>query len=174
MGICHIIKARVMGAGYIIATDLSDYRLALAREFGADHTLNVARTTAEERIEFVRSLTHGRGADIVAECAGTAAAVPEGLEMLRKGGVYIEAGNFVETGEVALSPHRHFCAKNVRLIGMTNHPFTGYTPSMKLMQGYADRFPFEKFVTHEYPLVQTEQALLKSMEPDCMKVAIAP
>ncbi|HIC88155.1 MAG TPA: sorbitol dehydrogenase, partial [Anaerolineae bacterium] len=50
MGICHIIKARVMGAGDIIATDLSDYRLALAKEFGADYTLNVAQTTKEDRV----------------------------------------------------------------------------------------------------------------------------
>ena len=174
MGICHAIKARVMGAGTIVATDLSDYRLALARKFGVDHTLNVARTTAAERIDFVRSLSHGRGADIVAECAGVPEAVPEGLEMLRKGGTYVEAGNFVETGEVSLSPHRHFCAKNVRLIGMTNHPFTGYTPSMELLQRHADLFPFEEFVTHEYPLDQTEEALLKSMEPDCMKVVVVP
>ncbi len=174
MGICHIIKARVMGAGEIVATDLSNYRLELAREFGADHTLNVNLTTEEERIEFVRSRAQGRGADIVVDCAGVAKVVPEGLEMLRRGGIYVEAGNFVETGEVALSPHRHFCAKNVRLIGMTNHPFTGYTPSMRLMQRYAERFPFQKFVTHEYPLVDTEQALLKSMERDCMKVVVVP
>ena len=174
MGICHVIKARVMGAGAIVATDLSGYRLALAREFGADHTLNVAETTGEERIDFVRSLTRGRGADIVVECAGVPDVVPEGLDMLRKGGIYIEAGNFVETGEVSLSPHRHFCAKNVRLIGMTNHPFTGYTPSMALLRQHADRFPFEKFVTHQYPLGQTERALLKSMEPNSMKVVVTP
>jgi L-iditol 2-dehydrogenase len=174
MGICHVIKARMMGAGDIIATDYSDYRLGLARDFGADHTLNVAETTADERIAFVRELTHGRGADIVAECAGVPSTVVEGLEMLRKGGIFIEAGNFVETGEVSLSPHRHLCAKNVRLIGITNHPFTGYTPSMALMQRYAGTFPFDRFVTHEYPLAQTEQALMKSMTPDCMKVVIVP
>ena len=175
MGICHVIKARMMGAGHIIATDRSDYRLALAKEFGVDHAINVTQTTQDERIEFVRSLTHGRGADIAVECAGIAEVVPEGLDMLCKGGIYIEVGNFVETGEVSLSPHRHFCSKNIRLIGMTNHPFTGYTPSMELMQRYADRVPFEKFVTHEYPLAQTEEAMLKSMEPEgCMKVVIVP
>lgn len=174
MGICHIIKARMMGAGDIIATDISDYRLALAREFGADYTLNVAQTTREERLDLIRSLTHGRGADIVVECVGIAEVVPEGLDMLRKGGIYIEAGNFVEMGEVSLSPHRHFCSKNVRLIGMTNHPFTGYTPSLKMMQKQAHLFPFEKFVTHEYPLADAEQALLKSMQPDSMKVVIVP
>ncbi len=148
--------------------------MALAKEFGVDHILNIAQTSEDERVEFVRSLTRGRGADIVVECAGVAEAVPEGLEMLRKGGIYIEAGNFVETGEVSLSPHRHFCAKNIRLIGMTNHPFTGYTPSLELMQRQANLFPFEKFVTHEYPLAQTEQAMLKSLEPDCMKVVVVP
>jgi L-iditol 2-dehydrogenase len=174
MGICHIIKARVMGAGEIIATDLSAFRLGLARQFGADHTLDLTSTTAEERIELVRRLTRGRGADIVVECAGVAAALPEGLEMVRKGGVYVEAGNFVDTGEVALNPHRHFCAKNIRLLGMTNHPFTGYTPSMALMLRHAGHVPFERFVTHEYPLARTEQALLKSMEPDTLKVVVVP
>ena len=175
MGICHLIKARVMGAGNIIAIDRSEYRLGLAAEFGADHTVNAAETTSEERIEFVRSLTHGRGADIVIECAGIAEVVPEGLDMTRKGGIYLEPGNFAETGEVSLSPHRHFCSKNIRLIGMTNHPFTGYTPSMELMQRYADRFPFEKFVSHEYPLLETESAMLQSMEPEeCMKVVVVP
>lgn len=174
MGLTHVIKARMLGAGDIIVTDISDYRLGLAREFGADYTLNVSRTSMQERIEFVRERTRGRGADVVVECVGIAQVVPEGLEMLRTGGTYIEAGNFVETGEVVLSPHRHLCAKNARLIGITNHPFTGYTPSMKLMMKYRHSFPFERFVTHEYPLAHTEQALLKSMQLDCMKVVVVP
>ena len=46
---------------------------------------------------------------------------------------------------------------------------------MELMQRYADRFPFEKFVSHEYPLLETESAMLKSMQPDeCMKVVVVP
>jgi threonine dehydrogenase-like Zn-dependent dehydrogenase len=170
MGVCHLIKARVMGAGCIVATDLSEFRLGLARQFGADHTLDVGRTTAAERIEFVRDLTRGRGADIVVECAGVPEVVSEGLEMTRKGGVYIEAGNFVDTGEVLLNPHRHFCARNIRLLGMTNHPFTGYTPSMELLQREAGRFPFERFVTHEYPLAQAEAAVLQSLETERLKV----
>jgi threonine dehydrogenase-like Zn-dependent dehydrogenase len=174
MGLCHVVKARMLGAGDIIVTDVSNYRLSLAKEFGADVTISVNRTTVSERVQMIHDLTGGRGADVVAECVGLAQVVPEGLDMLRTGGTYIEAGNFVDTGEVLLSPHRHLCAKNVRLIGITNHPFTGYTPSMKLIEKYRHIFPFERFVTHEYPLAQTEEALLMSMEPDCMKVAIVP
>ncbi len=174
MGMCHLIKARVMGAGCIVATDVSQYRLDLARQFGADHTLDVTRTTAQERVEAVRELTGGRGADIVVECVGTAAVVPEGLEMTRKGGVYLETGNFVDTGAVALNPHRHLCARNIRLFGMTNHPFIGYTPSMELLVREAARFPFERFVTHEYPLAQAEAALERSFAADRLKVVVVP
>jgi L-iditol 2-dehydrogenase len=66
------------------------------------------------------------------------------------------------------------CAKNIRLIGMTNHPFTGYTPSLELLQRHADRFPFERFVTHEVPLQEMLAGLLQSMQPDCMKVVVVP
>ena len=78
--------------------------MRLAEEFGADHTVNAAETTSEERIALVRSLTRGRGADIVVECAGIAEVVPEGLDMTRKGGIYLEPGNFAETGEVSFKP----------------------------------------------------------------------
>ena len=173
MGLCFLIKARMMGAGDIIAFDRSDYRLEMARRFGADRTVNVLETTPEERIELVRDMTSGRGADVVLECAGVPEAVTEGLELLRKCGTYIEAGNFADTGEVPFNPHRLLCAKNVRLIGVTNHPFTGYGSSMDLIEKYADVFPFHEIVTHRYPLEQAHEALLKSMEPDCMKVVIA-
>ena len=61
MGLAHLIKARVLGAGDIIAMDVSDYRLQLAKEFGADYTINVKKTTPKERMKFVKDLTDGTG-----------------------------------------------------------------------------------------------------------------
>ena len=172
LGLCCLIKARILGAGEIIATDLSPFRLQMAGQFGSDAALNVAETTVDGRIAFVRQRTRGRGADIVIECAGVPEVLPEGLEMLRKGGLYLELGNFVDTGETAINVHRHLCAKNVHLIGVTNHPFTGYGPSLRLMHRYGGLFPFEQIITHRYPIQDSEKALLKSMEPDAMKVVI--
>lgn len=174
MGMACLIKARILGAGEIIAVDRSDYRLGLAKEFSADHVLNLNATTGAERIAYVRDLTHGRGADLVVECAGSPQAVIEGLDMLRKGGTYIEAGNFVDTGTTEININRHLCAKNVRLFGVTNHPFTHYGASLKLMEKYADIFPFEKFVTHRFKIEETEKGLRRSFEPDTLKVVIEP
>src|SRR4030088_3295474 len=100
LGLCFLMKARMLGAGNIIALDLSDYRLQFAKRLGADQVLNVSHTSLADRLEFVRGLTHGRGADLVIETAGVPQAVPEGLDMMRLGGLLVEAGNFSDLGEV--------------------------------------------------------------------------
>ena len=64
-------------------------------------------------------------------------------------------------------------AKNVRLIGITNHPATGYHPSLLQMAKYGHIYPFDKLVTHRYPLEKAADALEMSMSDDCLKVAIA-
>jgi len=86
----------------------------------------------------------------------------------------LEMGNFADTGETTINPHRHLCGKNVRLIGLTNHPVTGYGPSMELMIKYGHIYPFEKVVTDEFSLADVDMAMQKSMSPDSMKVAIVP
>ena len=174
MGLGCLFKSRILGAGDIIAIDKSDFRLNMAKDFGADYVLNLDKTSREERVQAVKDLTDGRGADVVVECAGSPAALVEGLEMLRKGGTYIEAGNFVDTGEVSLNVNRYLCAKNVRLIGVSNHPFTHYGPVLKLMDKYSKVFPFNKVVTHRFKIDQAEVGLRKSTELDTMKVIIEP
>lgn len=176
LGILHAIKARMLGAGDIVAIDSSEFRLKMAKEFGVDICIDIKKTTQEERIEMIKTLTHGIGADVVVECTGVPAAIVEGLEITRKGGMYIVTGMFVDVGEIALNPHRHLCAKNVRLIGQTNHPPSGYLPSLKLMEKFAKFFPpFETIVTHRFPLGQAGEAMELSMDTErTMKVAISP
>jgi threonine dehydrogenase-like Zn-dependent dehydrogenase len=174
LGLLHVAKADMMGAGQIIVTDLSDDRLGWARRCGADETLNAATTSAQERVERVRELTRGRGADVVLHMANTPRSFVEGIEMLKRGGMMLEMGNFADTGEVSLNVHRHVCSKNIRLIGLTNHPSTGYGPALRLLERYADRYPFDEMVTHEFGLDRADEAMHMSMDPRSMKVAIVP
>jgi len=174
LGLCCLIRARILGAAQIIAIDLSDFRLTMAEQFSADHTLNARSSERAERIAYVKSLTKGRGADMVVGCTNVPETVIEGLDMLRKGGTYVELGNFVDTGATTINVHRHICAKNVRLVGVTNHPFTKYGTTLQMLEEYGHQFPFEKMVTHKYKLEDAEAALLKSMEADSMKVVIEP
>ena len=174
IGMLHMIKARIMGAGDIIVIDKSDYRLNMAMEFGADVALNVDKTTPEERLAKIKEMTNGRGADVVLEMTNSPHAFVEGIGLLRRGGTMLEMGNFADTGEVTINVHQHICGKNIRLIGLTNHPITGYGPSMKLMEKYRDKYPFEKLITHQFALDDVDEAMRTAMSPDSMKVVLTP
>jgi threonine dehydrogenase-like Zn-dependent dehydrogenase len=172
VGICHVMKARMLGAGEIIVIDRSTARLEMALELGADVALNLAQTDQRERLEAVRESTNGRGADLVVECAGVPEAMPEGLDLLRPGGFYIECGNFSDMGSVPISPHL-LCSKNVRLVGVNGEAATAYGPSLQALRRYQQHYPVHKIVTHRYPVEQAEAALRFSMTDDCVKVVIA-
>jgi L-iditol 2-dehydrogenase len=174
LGMCFLMKARMLGAGNIIAIDLSDYRLQFAKRLGADHVLNATKTTPAERLDFVRSLTHGRGADLVIGTAGVPQAVPETLDMMRLGGLLVEAGNFSDLGDVPISPHRHICAKSARILGVGGEEPAAYGPSMRQMVRYMKSYPLHEFVSHRFPLRDVEAAVHKSVAADSLKVAIVP
>jgi threonine dehydrogenase-like Zn-dependent dehydrogenase len=174
LGMCFLMKARMLGAGTIIAVDLSDYRLDFAKRLGADHAINAAATSKSERLQMIKDLTHGRGADVVIECAGVPAAVPEALEMLRITGLMVEAGNFSDLGEISLSPHRHLCAKNARILSVGGEEPAAYGPGMRQMARYQKQYPLREFVSHRYKLRDVHAAVQKSIEPGSMKVVLEP
>jgi threonine dehydrogenase-like Zn-dependent dehydrogenase len=174
LGMCFLMKARMLGAGTIIAVDLSEYRLKFAKRLGADHVVNAKTASRAERIEMIRELTHGRGADVVVECAGVPQAVPEALEMLRIGGLLVEAGNFSDLGEVPFSPHRHLCAKNARVLAVGGEEPAAYGPSMRQMVRYMKNYPLSEFVTHRFGLRDVDAAMKRSMDEESMKVVLEP
>ncbi|MFZ0200218.1 MAG: zinc-binding dehydrogenase [Candidatus Sulfotelmatobacter sp.] len=172
LGMCFMMKARMLGAGTIIAVDLSDYRLSFAERLGADHVVNAGEHSKEQRLQIIKDLTSGRGADMVIECAGVPQAVPEGLEMLRVGGLLVEAGNFSDLGEIPFSPHRHLCAKNVRILGVGGEEPAAYGPGMRQMARYMQHYPLQEMVTHRFGLRDVDAAMQKSIEADSMKVVL--
>ena len=173
LGLAHVVKARMMGAGKIIVTDISDYKLNLAKEFGADIAFNINTTTEDERVDIVRQQTHGRGADLVVECVGRPHVVPEGLRMLRKVGMYLEPGNFVDCGAIPINVHE-ICSKNLRIVGMSNHIHNSYSPTMEMMERSIKWFPWDKFISHRFSIDETDHAIKTSMTENSMKVLIDP
>ena len=113
-----------MGAGRVICVGAPETpRLALARRFGAHATVNIDELkTPHQRIERVRDIVGGFGADLVMDCAGHPSAGPEGIEFLRDGGTYVEMGQFTDAGSIMTSWHR-ICAKDINVIGSWG--FTG-------------------------------------------------
>jgi threonine dehydrogenase-like Zn-dependent dehydrogenase len=175
IGMMMVAKARMLGAGKIITLDPMDKKLELSKEFGADLGINVSKYTDAELVQMIRDETEGRGADVVVETVGRPEVLKVGLEMLCRGGTYMETGNFVDTGgTVELNVHRHIAAKNVLLFGNTNHPHDGYYVGMDMMWRHRSEFPFEKLITHRFKLDQAQAAIKKSFDEDALKVVFTP
>jgi L-iditol 2-dehydrogenase len=174
VGMMMMVKARMLGAGKVIALDTSPVKLRLSIEFGADKGIDIRGLSDAELVEAIRDETEGRGADVVVETVGQPDVVKVGLEMLRRGGTYLETGNFADTGSVSLNIHRHIAAKNVLIYGNSNHPHDGYYAAMDMMYRHRDTFPFEKLITHRFPLSEAQLALETSLEPEALKVVFVP
>jgi threonine dehydrogenase-like Zn-dependent dehydrogenase len=124
IGILAVAAAQEMGAGRVICVGAPENpRLKLARKFGAETTVNIEEiTTSAERIARVRDIVGGFGADLVMDCSGHPSAGPEGIEMLRDGGTYVEMGQFTDAGSIETNWHR-ICTKDLNLLG--SWAFTG-------------------------------------------------
>lgn len=174
VGMMMLVKARLLGAGKVIALDAFPKKLELAKEFGADLGINITGMSDKDLVEAIRDETEGRGADVVVETVGRPEVLRVGLEMLRRGGTYLETGNFADTGDVTLNVHRHIAAKNVLIYGNTNHPHDGYYSALEMMYRYRNTFPFEKLITHRFKLEQAQEAVETSFREDALKVVFAP
>jgi D-arabinose 1-dehydrogenase-like Zn-dependent alcohol dehydrogenase len=152
LGLNAIAVGRDMGADRVIAIDRIPERLALARAFGADEALSLDDLpAAEQRIQAVRDLTGGFGADVVADLVGYPEVIPEGLRMLRSGGTYLEIGN-IAPGNVFSYDATALVRGNVRLVAMANYSPWALGEALSFLRRSRARYPFERLVSHVYPL----------------------
>ena len=155
-GIASVIAARAAGAERIIVTGLARdaAKLAVAKELGADHVIDVENEDARRR---VRELTDGKGADVVVEVtANSPVPVAEALHYVATGGRIVLAGmkGFKAVPEFVSD---WIVVKEARLIGAFAVTWKSYDAAIRLIE--SGRVPVEKMHTHDFPLEQAERAI---------------
>lgn len=159
IGLLAIATAKLAGAGNIISVDMVDERLAMAEKLGADHVIDMRQMkTAEERVKEVQRLTNGLGGDVVIEAVGVPAAVPEGIDMTRRGGKYVEVGHYTNPGPVLINPHT-ICNKDMDILGSWTYPPTQFGTVLDLMRLAADRLPLDEIVTHKFHVSDAQKSI---------------
>ena len=162
IGVLSILAARRAGAAEIVATDLSDFTLALARRVGADRTINTATDP-----EALAAYSADKGYfDLLYECTGVAAALAGAIAVLRPRGVILQLGL---GGDMSL-PMMAITAKELELRG--SFRFHGeFAVGVGLMRkGQIDVRPL---ITHTVGLDEAESAFrLASDRSQAMKTQI--
>ncbi len=161
LGLQAAAVARDMGAQTVIVVDRIPGRLALARAFGADHTID-AREVADRkaRIDLVRKLTGG-GADVACDFVGFPEVIAEGIEMLRSGGTYLEVGTISRGARVELEPSLLVWGSK-RIVGMIQYDPWVIPRALDFLVRNRTRWPFDRLLSHRYPLEAIDRAFAES------------
>ena len=171
IGLCATAGAKLRGASTIIAVDCNDHRLGIARQFGADATLNFTKCDV---VAEVLKLTGGRGADSAIEALGLQSTFEQSLRVIKPGGTLSSLGVYSSDLKIPLDA---FAA------GLGDHRInTALCPGGKermrrLMNVLASgRVDLRPMVTHRYALDDIVAAydLFSHQRDGVLKVAIQP
>lgn len=161
LGLTGVALAKHMGAGNVIVIDRLQNRLDLAREFGADHTINASEVSStEERVGLVQELTEG-GADAVLELVGIPDLLNEGVAMLGRGGTFVEIGLFFAGRTIAFDPSS-LVVTSKRIVGSNGYRPLVLPRILDFLGRNHDQLPFDRLVSHRFGLDDINDAFDQS------------
>jgi len=167
-GVLHIALARASGARWIVASDISEYRLKAAREFGADKTILAKDVNSGA----IREINKGRFADLVIVCAGTISGYVQALQSVDRGGTVLCFAP-LEQGLNFVFPFFDFWNDGITLLPTYGGSPFDITAAIDLIKTH--RLPLREMITHRLSLAETGLGFqLVAEARDSMKVIIEP
>jgi len=170
LGMYAAAFARSLGAEHVIVIGGTASRLALCETFGATVTLNRRELSEPERLDIVRGMTGGRGADVVVEAAGTNGAALEGIRLLRKGGTLLSVGYSQPAGTEAVDFYRDIVARNATVRGVWVSDARHLSMALSLVASDPERFG--AMVTHRFSLDRADEALVVMEKHEAVKAVL--
>jgi len=163
--VVQVLRAR--GCGNIIAIDLEDDKIALAKELGADAGFNPKRDDIRKEVE---ALTEGRGADVAFEVVGISESVLTAIDSARRGATVTLVGNLAPVAEI---PLQAVVTQQIRLQGSC--AICGEYPAVLDMIARKE-VNVEAILSAEAPLSEGAEWFqrLYNKEPGLIKVVLKP
>lgn len=165
-GLFAVAVARTAGAGTIIASDVSDYRLGLAKQLGADHTFNP--NTGDS--EVISRVTNGDGVDVALEMSGNPSAVHQCFRFVKNGGRVSLFG--IPEGQVSFDMTNEIIFKGIRVYGVTGRRL--FQTWYRLAGLFRAGLDIRPVVTHTLPLERFAEGFDLVAKGQCGKVVLFP
>lgn len=168
IGLMGVNIAKAVGASKIIAIEINDYRIRLAKELGADVVINPLK---EDVIKRALEETDGIGVDVVAEFSGNKRAIEDSFKYVKAGGKMSLLG--ITSSDITIDLSNDIVFKGITIYGVvgrlmfeTWHQVTGLIESGKL--------DLERIVTHTLPLEAIEEAMEIMASGNSGKIVLIP
>jgi len=167
-GLLHIALARASGAGRIIASDISDFRLKAAKKFGADEVLDPKEVNPAR----IRQINGGNLFDLVIVCAGAVSAYNQALQSVDRGGTVLCFAP-LEPGTNFPLPLFELWRDGIALLPTYGGAPSDITTTIELIR--TKRLPLCEMITHRFPLAETGLGFkLVAEARESIKVIIEP
>jgi L-iditol 2-dehydrogenase len=168
-GLLQAHLARALGAGRIIATDISQYRLDTIKRFGAEATIHASEDVPGR----VRELNGGRLVDLVLVCTGAVSAIEQALASVDRGGTVLLFAPTDPGVKVPVSVTELFFSGGVTLTSSYAGGPADHMTAMELIR--AGTLRVRDMITHRLPLAETGVGFkLVAEANESMKVVIEP
>ncbi|MCB9451084.1 MAG: alcohol dehydrogenase catalytic domain-containing protein [Anaerolineaceae bacterium] len=138
--------AKASGAQAVMITDLSDYKLAKARECGIEHAVNPNRENLGEAI--ARAFGPDK-ADLILECVGVEATMTDAIQYARKGSTIVVVGVFGKKAQVDLGLVQD---RELTLTGTLMYQRADYERAIELVA--SGKMHLDAMITHRFPFDQ--------------------
>ena len=165
VGLGGVINASYRGAR-VIAVDSVPFRAELAKELGAEVVLD---PRDEDILDQILELTDGVGVDKALDFSGAAPAHRLMIDATRRKGHCAFVG---EGGEFPLGASRDMIRKGLVLHGSWHYNISLYPKLKRVIQDSAEKL--DKFITHEFPMSEVQQAFEVQSTGACAKVMLDP
>ncbi len=168
-GLLHVNLASVSGAGYIAATDLNDFRLKKALQYGASQVFRADQDVPK----MFKTSNNGRGADLVIVCASAEAAFKQAMESVERGGTILLFAPTMEGVTLPLAVNDLFWRRDITIT-------TTYAGSPADCKNALDlitngRVKVDDMITHKFGLADTEVgSKIVAKGEESVKVIIHP
>ena len=167
IGLSMIAGAAAKFPREIIALDMDERKLEIAKKTGATRVINIAKEDAQA---IVKDMTDGYGCDVYIEGTGHPSAVIQGLNMLRKLGTFVEYSVFKD--DVAVDWSIISDDKELNVLGAHLGQNTWPAAIRLIEQG---RLPLDEICTHQLPLQDFQKGLdMVAFGKESIKVSLIP
>jgi L-iditol 2-dehydrogenase len=167
-GILHLLLACVLGAGRVITTDVNEYRLRTAKEFGADAVIHAQENVPVRLYE----VNDGKLADLVIICTGALPAFTQALQCVDRGGTVLFFAP-TDPGVELPVPVNDFWRNGITLLPSYGASPLDCTQAIELIR--SGRVPVRKMITHRLSLAETALGFkLVAEASESIKVIIEP
>jgi len=168
-GLLHIQLARALGAGKVIATDVSEYRMKAAKDLGADEVIKAQDLTPTR----FQESNQGRLADQVIIATGAEQVQLQALSMVERGGTVLFFAPTAQGVTIPISINDLFFRNDITLTTSYAGSPADHWRAMQLIQ--AGALNIQRMITHRFGLAETGKGFkLVADAQESIKVIIEP